>query len=208
MGQGRKKSTKSNSYRYRRRSITLDVEEQEAETVMSALGLPSGRRHNSFSYNRTRYSQRDSQPNQVMIRPRHDSLVEYMSSSSSNPSIPTMELDISNQSPLTGDLHVTDTIPFISTTPLVTTSPSVESHDSLSSQPFCDSSLLDSCKKGIDLLLTSLFPNSTIYMNGKARDLTNEMRENMSSILANVLKTNRLSVDPSLSHLSTCISST
>ena len=87
MGQGRKKCAKSGAYRYRRRSVALDVEEQEAKTVMSYLGAPSGMRHNSFSYNRTRYTQRESQPSQVMIRPRHDSLVEYMSSSST-PSLP------------------------------------------------------------------------------------------------------------------------
>ena len=57
-------------------------------------------------------------------------------------------------------------------------------------------------------MLRSLFPNSTIYMNGKARDLTSEMRENMASILIDVLKANGLSVDPSLSHLSTPLSDT
>lgn len=45
-------------------------------------------------------------------------------------------------------------------------------------------------------------------MNGKARDLTSEMRENMASILIDVLKANGLSVDPSLSHLSTPLSDT
>ena len=118
MGQGRKKCAKSGAYRYRRRSVALDVEEQEAKTVMSYLGAPSGMRHNSFSYNRTRYTQRESQPSQVMIRPRHDSLVEYMSSSST-PSLPIKKPNLCSQPPLAGDQHVTDSIPFISTAPAV-----------------------------------------------------------------------------------------
>lgn len=207
MGQGRKKCAKSGAYRYRRRSVALDVEEQEAKTVMSYLGAPSGMRHNSFSYNRTRYTQRESQPSQVMIRPRHDSLVEYMSSSST-PSLPIKKPNICSQPPLAGDQHVTDSIPFISTAPTVPTLPSDKCRCCLPSPPCGDFSSIGSCKEGVDLLLRSLFPNSTIYMNGKARDLTSEMRENMASILIDVLKANGLSVDPSLSHLSTPLSDT
>ena len=207
MGQGRKKCAKSGAYRYRRRSVALDVEEQEAKTVMSYLGAPSGMRHNSFSYNRARYAQRESQPNQVMIRPRHDSLVEYMSSSST-PSLPIKKPNICSQPPLAGDQHVTDSIPFISTAPTVPTLPSDKCRCCLPSPPCGDFSSIGSCKEGVDLLLRSLFPNSTIYMNGKARDLTSEMRENMASILIDVLKANGLSVDPSLSHISTPLSDT
>ena len=208
MGQGRKKCAKSSAYRCRRRSVALDVEEQEAKTGMSCLGAPSGMRHNSFSYNRARYVQRESQPNQAMIRPRHDSLVEYMSSSASVPSLPIKKPNICTQPPLAGDQHVTDSIPFISTAPTVPTLPSDKCHCCLPSPSRGDFSSIGSCKEGVDLLLTSLFPNSTIYMNGKARDLTSEMHQSMASILIDVLKTNGLSVDPSLSHLSTPLSGT
>ena len=51
------------------------------------------------------------------------------------------------------------------------------------------------------MLLDALFPNNTVYMNGKTRELTQSMRAEMRSILAELLRQTQTH-DPSL----TCFS--
>lgn len=205
MGQGRKKCSQSGNYRYRRRSVAIDVVEQETATVMNYLGMSASRRHGSFSLCRTKKEKLESPPVQSIFKPcRHDSLVEYMSTSSSVNMLPTKKASIGNDSPA-NQYQTTDSLPLISTLPVVSTSPSTGCLP-VPGGGLSLASRVD-CEQGIDLLIDSIFPNSTVSMNGMGRDLTNELRAEMVSILSDVVNANHIAIDVSLfSQSSTSVS--
>lgn len=79
MGQGRKKSTRGERGRCRRRSISYEMENTDASSVMRFLKVHSPGRSGSFSIRSQDYT-REATPAPSLFSPvRHDSLVDYIS---------------------------------------------------------------------------------------------------------------------------------
>lgn len=108
MGQGRKKAIRSEKGRCRRRSISYEMENTDASSVMRFIKAHSPVRTGSFSIRSQDYC-REATPVPSLFSPiRHDSLVDYISST-----------DLPLKSPDSVTMHNSD----ISSLPLISTSP-------------------------------------------------------------------------------------
>ncbi|KAK8799410.1 hypothetical protein WA538_002978 [Blastocystis sp. DL] len=186
MRQGRKKSSKSSSARFRHRSIPYEVENQENATVMGVMGASSVGRSESMSLYYSMGPQREATPLPTLQRcPRRDSLVDYMKL----PMIVTGSIPVKRvtEPPRLGSAELPLVLPTVMT--------SKPREPSKSDEP----SLL----KNASMLLDALFPNNTVYMNGKTRELTQSMRAEMRSILADLLRQTQTH-DPSLTCFNHC----
>ena len=168
MGQGRKKCDRSGRNCRRRRSFSYESDNRESEELRNLLGAtPVGRM-------RAVYSRRTSrrQCSAAFFKPaRHNSLVDYISPQSVN-AIPVKPVSFSS-------------LPSASELPLISTSPETQSG---SIQDFNKS-------RGVQLLMESIFPNNTVYMNGKGRDITPERHGSISSLLRQLVSENEIEID-------------
>lgn len=168
MGQGRKKCDRSGRNCRRRRSFSYESDNRESEELRNLLGAtPVGRMR--AAYNR-RTSRR--QCSAAFFKPaRHNSLVDYISPQSVN-AIPVKPVSFSS-------------LPSASELPLISTSPETQS-----------GSIKDFNKsRGVQLLMESIFPNNTVYMNGKGRDITPERHGSISSLLRQLVSENEIEID-------------
>lgn len=194
MRQGRKKSSKSSSARFRHRSIPYEVENQENATVMGVMGASSVGRSESMSLYYSMGPQREATPLPTLQRcPRRDSLVDYMKL----PMIVTGSIPVKRvtEPPRLGSAELPLVLPTVMTSK--PREPSKSDGRIGLERGRSEPSLL----KNASMLLDALFPNNTVYMNGKTRELTQSMRAEMRSILADLLRQTQTH-DPSL----TCFS--
>ena len=194
MRQGRKKSSKSSSARFRHRSIPYEVENQENATVMGVMGASSVGRSESMSLYYSMGPQREATPLPTLQRcPRRASLVDYMKL----PMIVTGSIPVKRvtEPPRLGSAELPLVLPTVMTSK--PREPSKSDGRIGLERGRSEPSLL----KNASMLLDALFPNNTVYMNGKTRELTQSMRAEMRSILADLLRQTQTH-DPSL----TCFS--
>lgn len=160
MGQGRKKSGRSTNGRCRRRSISYEAESADSD-IMRFLKVHSPTRS---SNNWQRQRCREATPAPSLFSPcRHDSLVEYTSSLP----LKAKPIDASCEN----GMEMFGNLPLISTSP-VTSKASEEEKMNVSDR--FSWSLLWFVE--INNFYLCIFPNNVIYINGKGKDISDNMK--------------------------------
>ena len=164
MGQGRKKTLRSENSRFRRRSITQEVENSEVSSISHYLGaaIYSRNYRGSPSFRGSRH--RDPTP-----FPRSASQSSFPFSLDQSASFDKTR--VFNSSP-TNVCVADDSLPFVPTSPKEEHSPSLRHTQNY---------------QIAELLIRSLFPKNYIMQNDKRRDITCDIREALHATMQDIL---------------------
>lgn len=160
MGQGRKKSIRSEKNRCRRRSVSYETETNDSD-IMRFIKIRSPIRSGNCAPRAHHYC-REATPAPSLFSPaRHDSLVDYIS---------TSNLPVKTETTLSV-VDISGTLPLISTSPIPSTSPSTGTMNVSDRMNWLNALWVE-----MNNFYLCIFPNNVIYMNGKGKDISISMK--------------------------------